>query len=74
MLDILLYSEDTALSQLISSYLLEQNKHFRILHVLSEEADLITFLQKSHFDFLILVTDREENSHIFEKLLKKEGI
>ena len=51
MLDILLYSEDTELSQLISSYLLEQNKHFRILHVLSEEADLITFLQKSHFDF-----------------------
>ena len=51
MLDILLYSEDTELSQLISSYLLEQNKHFRILHVLSEEADLITFLQKSHFAF-----------------------
>lgn len=70
MLDILLYSEDTKLSQLISSYLLEQNKHFRILHVLSEEADLITFLQKSHFDFLILVTEREENSHIFDYLNK----
>lgn len=68
MLDILLYSENTMLSQQISTYLLEQNKHFRILHVLSEKADLIKFLQTSHFDFLILITEKIENSNIFEYL------
>lgn len=51
MLDILMYSEDAVLSQQISTYLLERNKHFRILHIMSEETDLIKMLKTSHFDF-----------------------
>ena len=67
-MDILLYSENTILSQQISTYLLEQNKHFRILHILSEKTDLIKFLQTSHFDFLILITEKIENANIFDYL------
>ena len=67
-MDILLYSENTILSQQISTYLLEQNKHFRILHILSEKTDLIKFLQTSHFDFLIKKKKKIENANIFDYL------
>lgn len=68
MLDILMYSEDAVLSQQISTYLLERNKHFRILHVMSEETDLIKMLKTSHFDFLLLITEKMENTRIFDFL------
>jgi hypothetical protein len=70
MLNILLYSENAKLSQEISCHLLTQNKHFRVLHIVSEEADLINLLQKSHFDFLILISERLEISNIFQYLNK----
>ena len=68
MLDVLMYSEDAVLSQQISTYLLERNKHFRILHVVSEETDLIKMLKTSHFDFLMLITEKMENSKVFDYL------
>ena len=71
MLDILMYSEDAVLSQQISTYLLERNKHFRILHIMSEETDLIKMLKTSHFDFLLLITEKMENTRIAKMAKKK---
>jgi DNA integrity scanning protein DisA with diadenylate cyclase activity len=70
MLNLLFYSENAKLSQEISCDLLAHNKHFRILHIVSEETNLINLLQTSHFDFLILISDRLEISNIFQYLNK----
>lgn len=66
--NILFYSDNVQLSQEISSILMSQNQHIKILHIISSETDLIKLLQNAHFDFLVIISDNINTLGLFQYL------